>query len=108
MDTIVKHLMSVCDLGMKRRLYSGAALSMFDLISDIYVIVVFLGSEETRGVAHINIACVALGIFFQLLMVWLVNRRRSWGRIAREVLYVQEGPRIPHPELTLVSLAGTS
>jgi hypothetical protein len=70
------------------RLFGGAGLSVSDLISDVYMIVVFLGSEETRGVALVNIACVALSLFWQLALVWFVNRKRSWRRIAREVLYV--------------------
>jgi hypothetical protein len=52
------------------------------------MIVVFLGSEETRGVAHVNIVCVALSLLMQLLLAWFVNRKRSWKRIARELLYV--------------------
>ncbi|GMI26526.1 hypothetical protein TeGR_g9484 [Tetraparma gracilis] len=88
MNEITKHILSVADFGLKMRLFSGAGLSIFDLVSDVYMIVVFLGSEETRGVAHVNIVCVALSLGIQLLLVWLVNRKRSWRRIAREVLYV--------------------
>ncbi|GMI31950.1 hypothetical protein TeGR_g13688 [Tetraparma gracilis] len=88
MDAIVKHLLSITDFGLKMRLFSGAALSMFDLMSDVYMIVVYLGSEETRGVAHANIVCVALSLLLQLWLVLIVNRKRSWRRIAREVLYV--------------------
>jgi hypothetical protein len=88
MDTVAKHLMTVCDLGMKRRLYSGAALSVFDVVSDIYMIVVFLGNEETRVVAYINIACIVLSTFIQFCMTWHVHRKRSGKRIARELLYV--------------------
>ncbi|GMI25029.1 hypothetical protein TeGR_g7457, partial [Tetraparma gracilis] len=35
-----------------------------------------------------NIVCVALSLFFQLWITWFVNRKRSWRRIAREVLYL--------------------
>jgi hypothetical protein len=52
------------------------------------MIVVFLGSEETRGIAHVNIACVALSLLVQSLLAWFINRKRSWRRIARELLYV--------------------
>jgi hypothetical protein len=52
------------------------------------MIVVFLGSEETRGVAHVNIVCVALSLLSQLVIVWFVNRKRPWRRMAREALYV--------------------
>jgi hypothetical protein len=63
---------------------------VFDLVSDIFMIVSYLGSAETRGVAHASIACVALNLLTQLLGVWFVNRKRSWRRIARELLYVRE------------------
>ncbi|GMI27428.1 hypothetical protein TeGR_g4072, partial [Tetraparma gracilis] len=56
MNEIAKHILSVADFGLKMRLFSGAGLSVFDLMSDVYMIVVFLGSEETRGVAYVNIA----------------------------------------------------
>jgi hypothetical protein len=88
MNEIAKHSLSITDFGLKMRLFSGAGLSVFDIISDVYMIVVFLGSEETRGVAHVNIVCVALSLLMQLVLVWFVNRKRSWRRIAREVLYV--------------------
>ena len=88
MNEIAKHILSVADFGLKMRLFSGAGLSVFDLVSDVYMIVVFLGSEETRGVAHVNIACVALSLLAQLVLVGFINRKRSWRRIARELLYV--------------------
>jgi hypothetical protein len=88
MDEIAKHLLSTTDSGLKMRLFSGAGLSVFDIISDVYMIVVFLGSEETRGVAHVNIACVALSLFWQLVLIGIVNKKRSWRRIAWELLYV--------------------
>ncbi|GMI31785.1 hypothetical protein TeGR_g9820 [Tetraparma gracilis] len=88
MNEIAKHILSIADFGLKMRLFSGAGLSVFDIISDVYMIIVFLGSEETRGVAHVNIACVALSLLMQLLLVSFVNRKRSWRRIAREMLYV--------------------
>jgi hypothetical protein len=88
MNEIAKHIISIADFGLKMRLFSGAGLSVFDLVSDVYMIVVFLGSEETRGVAHVNIACCALSLFWQLAIVGFVNKKRSWRRIARETLYV--------------------
>jgi hypothetical protein len=88
MNEIAKHILSTTDFGLKMRLFSGAGLSMFDLVSDVYMIVVFLGSEETRGVAHVNIACVALSLLAQLWTTWSVNKKRPWRRIARELLYV--------------------
>ncbi|GMI34748.1 hypothetical protein TeGR_g13050, partial [Tetraparma gracilis] len=88
MNVIAKHIISIADFGLKMRLYSGAGLSVFDLVSDVYMIVVFLGSEETRGVAHVNIVCVVLSLLLQLWLAWFVNRKRGWRRIAREALYV--------------------
>jgi hypothetical protein len=88
MNEIAKHILSIADFGLKMRLFSGAGLSVFDLMSDIYMIVVFLGSEETRGVAHVNIVCVALSLFWQLALTGFVNKKRGWSRIAREMRYV--------------------
>jgi hypothetical protein len=88
MNEIAKHILSIADFGLKMRLFGGAGLSILDLISDVYMIVVFLGSEETRGVAYVNIACVALNLFTQLVTVWGVNRKRNWRKMAREMLYV--------------------
>jgi hypothetical protein len=88
MDEITKYILSVADFGLKMRLFGGAGLSVFDLISDVYMIVVFLGSEETRGVAQLNIVCVALSLLNQVAIVLFVNMKRPWRRIAREMLYV--------------------
>ncbi|GMI23650.1 hypothetical protein TeGR_g6548, partial [Tetraparma gracilis] len=88
MDEIVKHLLSTTDFGLKLRVFGGAGLSVFDLISDVYMIVVFLRSEDTRSIAHVNIACVVLSLIVQGVVVYLVNKKRSWRRIAREMLYV--------------------
>jgi hypothetical protein len=88
MNVIAKHIISIADFGLKMRLFSGAGLSVFDIISDVYMIVVYLGSEETRGVAHVNIACVALSLLMQLWLVAFVNKKRGWRRIVREALYV--------------------
>jgi hypothetical protein len=88
MNEIAKHILAVADFGLQMRLFSVAGLSVFDLVSDVYMIVVFLGSEETRGVAHVNIMCVALSLLTQLLLVWFVNSKRSRKRIAQELLYV--------------------
>ncbi|GMI28919.1 hypothetical protein TeGR_g7534 [Tetraparma gracilis] len=88
MNVIVQHILSIADFGLKMRLFSGAGLSVFDLVSDIYMITVFLGSDETRGAAYFNIACVAFSLFCQLYVTWLVNRKRPLRRIARELLYV--------------------
>jgi hypothetical protein len=87
-NEIAKHILSIADFGLKMRLFSGAGLSVFDLISDVYMIVVFLGSEETRGVAYVNIVCVALSLLAQLFIAWFVNRKRPWRRIVREAMYV--------------------
>jgi hypothetical protein len=50
------------------------------------MIVQFLGEEETKGVAYANIACVALSLFWQLVVVWIVNKKRSRWKQAQELL----------------------
>jgi hypothetical protein len=88
MEAITGHLLSVVSLGTKLRLYSGACLSIFDMVSDVYMTTVFLGDPATKGVAYANIACVALSLVVQLLVAWVVHRRRGWRKVAREMLYV--------------------
>jgi hypothetical protein len=90
MNEIAKHQLSSSDFGLKLRLYFGAVLSVFDLLSDVYMTVVFLGSEETRGAAHLSIACCALSLVMQLWLVLFVNRKRKKRRILWEILYVRE------------------
>jgi hypothetical protein len=86
-EEVVGHLAGVANFGMKARLFSGAGLSVFDLISDVYIITMFLGSEETRGVAYANIACCVLSMIGQLVVALLANRRRSKWRILREAFF---------------------
>jgi hypothetical protein len=94
------------------RLFSGAGLSVFDLVSDIYMITVFLGSDETRGAAYFNIACVALSLTVHLYVAWFVHRKRPLRRIARELLYVRAVTLSCAPatdsSLALAPPAGTS
>lgn len=87
-NVIVKHLITVASFGLKARLFSGAALSHFDLASDIYISTVYLRSNETKSAAHAIIVCIAISLFFQLYAVWIANKKRSWRNIALEALYV--------------------
>jgi hypothetical protein len=83
MDSIVVELSSKAPLGVKLRVYSGAALSILDGLSDAWMIRAFLINGQTFY-AMLSIGSLCLNIFFQLILVFLQtmklreHRRRTF------------------------------
>ena len=64
MNTIAKRLLSEAGWGLKMRLYSGAFLSVMDMISDIAMINKFFG-EGRNFYARFILCSIAANLFFQ-------------------------------------------
>ena len=70
------------------RLFGGALLSTFDLITDIYMIWTYYSTGE-NGFAIASLISLLSNIFAQLVLVFLQNRKqKSNGRLFKEILYV--------------------
>ncbi|GMI12483.1 hypothetical protein TrLO_g2953 [Triparma laevis f. longispina] len=69
------------------RFIFGASLSSFDTITDIYMIQTYWASGET-GFATATIITLLVNLTFQLLIVYMQNRKQTIGRILTEIMYV--------------------
>ena len=70
--------------GMVLRVSMGAALSITDAVTDIYVISTYYKSEELYGQANTLLAMVIGNIFFQLINVLAQYKGKNWGEFLRE------------------------
>jgi len=67
MNTIAKRLLSESGWGLKFRVYSGAVLSMMDMVSDIVMIVQFF-EEEKDFYAKAVLTSIVSNLALQVLM----------------------------------------
>ena len=64
--------------GLYYRVGLGAGLSTMDMISDLYIVTVFL-KEGKYGYAYANIMMILTNWLFQLLIVWAQTGRNILG-----------------------------
>ena len=72
--------------GMVWRVSVGAALSMLDAVTDIYVIVTYYNTEGLRGQANAMLAMIATNMGIQILVVLGQYKKKSWKVKVKEVL----------------------
>jgi hypothetical protein len=90
MESIAASLLSETSLGVKLRAYSGAAMSVLDMLSDIYVVNDMM-NEDRGSLALALFIMVLLNIAIQLAIVWVQNRKakkKSTWMVLKEVFYV--------------------
>jgi hypothetical protein len=80
---IVKKLFMKSTLGLKARVTVGAATSMLDLVTDVYVTHKFW-SEKKYGYFKASLASLAVSIGIQMLTVYAQNRKLGMKRVLRE------------------------
>jgi len=83
---IVNNLLRNNKFGMIFRVSVGAALSMSDAATDIYVISTYYGKEELVGQANVFLAMILSNIFVQMVIVMSMYQRSGWRVILRELL----------------------
>jgi hypothetical protein len=76
MDTVALRLLGKVSWGLKFRVFSGAGLSFMDLVSDINVIVLYLGDPDTERYGTLLLVMVGTCIMLQMLIVYLQNKAR--------------------------------
>ena len=72
------------------RVAMGAGLSILDMATDIFVIVGYMGKEETKGYGWSLLWMIVASMVLQLLVVFVQNRKKPWA-MAKEVLNVLTG-----------------
>ena len=87
MNRIAMRLLADVAWGAKLRLYTGAALSIMDMITDVMAVRRFwlLGNY---GYAYANIGFIAASLFIQLILVYGQNRKKGMKAITYEAMVV--------------------
>ena len=87
MNTIAKRLLSKSGWGLKMRLYSGAFLSIIDMVSDIAMINQYF-KDGNGFYAQSILVSISANLAVQVVIVYGQNRRKSVWKILYEVLVV--------------------
>ena len=81
-EDIAKHIMSKSNISTFR-LFFGAALSIFDAYTDIYMIISFYETGD-MGFYYASIMMMVANAFMNLLVSYLQNRRKGLQAILKE------------------------
>ena len=90
-----EHMLTICQThsaprdsiyGMVWRVSVGAALSMLDAVTDIYVILKYYNTEGLRGQANAMLAMIATNMGLQILVALGQYKKKSWKVKVKEVL----------------------
>ena len=80
-------LLSRCSIyGMVWRVSVGAALSMLDAVTDLYVISKYYSTVGLRGQANAMLAMIVTNMGIQITTVLGQYKKKSWGVKVKEVL----------------------
>jgi hypothetical protein len=88
MNTVGTRLLAKSKLGAKFRLYSGAGLSTFDMITDVSMIIEYLNTPGQEHYGHALIAMVSLCLLAQLFIVRGQTKKRPKLEFAKEAAIV--------------------
>ena len=72
--------------GVVWRVSAGAALSMLDAVTDIYIITKYYNTEGLRGQANAMLAMIVTNMGLQILLVLAQYKKKSWKVKAKELL----------------------
>jgi len=90
LNVVAKRLLGEVSWGLKTRVIMGAGLSLTDMATDVFVIVRYMGEEETKGYGWILLGMVAACMVIQLLVVFAQNKGKPW-MLATEATIVLTG-----------------
>jgi len=86
--------MKTAPWGVMWRVCTGAALSVLDIVTDVVVIVGYMGKEETRGYGYSLLMMLVGSMVLQLLLVFAQHRKKP-SAMAKEILVVITGLKAP-------------
>jgi len=84
---VAQEVMNTAPWGLMWRVCTGATLSVLDMVTDVVVIVGYMGEEETRGYGYSLMGMLAASMVLQMLGVFVQHRKKPWA-MAKEVLVV--------------------
>ena len=85
LNKVGKGIFAASNTGAKFRAYSGAALSLMDMASDIVMILTYF-EEKRFGFADGVLATILINAIVQLLIVWIQNRKMGKAYLLQEVV----------------------
>ena len=74
--------------GSKYRLYMGAFLSMLDMGTDIYMILIYWNTPGMKRAGDLMFRLLMMNVASQLLIVVSQNKKAPWRVLFWEMLYV--------------------
>ena len=90
LSKIAGKLLTSSSMGLAKRVGLGAALSITDLFSDIMVVLDYYKTGKTKA-ANALLAMIGINIFFQLVLVYSQNRKRTRLTILKEAVIALSG-----------------
>ena len=87
---VAQEVMKTAPWGLMWRVCTGASVSMLDIVTDVVVIVSYMGKEETRGYGYSLLGMLVGSMVLQLLIVFSQTRKKPW-EMAKEMLIVITG-----------------
>jgi len=91
---VAQEVMKTAPWGLMWRVCTGATLGVLDIVTDIVVIVGYMGNEKTRGYGYSLLMMLVGSMVVQLLLVFVQNRKKPWA-MAKEMLVVITGLKAP-------------
>jgi len=91
---VAQEVMKTAPWGLMWRVCTGATLSVLDIVTDVVVIVGYMGKEETRGYGYSLLMMLVGSMVLQLAVVFGQNRKKQWA-MAKEILVVITGLKAP-------------
>ena len=80
-------LLSWCSIyGLIWRVSVGAALSMLDAVTDIYIISKYYNTEGLHGQANVMLAMIVTNMGIQIIVVLGQYKKKNWKVKVKEVL----------------------
>jgi hypothetical protein len=90
LEEIVMKLFMKSTLGLKARVTVGAATSMVDLLTDVYVTHKFWSDRE-YGFFKASLASLAASVGLQMFLVWGQNKKLGMKRVVQELIPILLG-----------------
>jgi len=90
MDVVAKRLLGEVSWGKKTRVVMGAGLSLMDMATDVFVIIGYMKSAETKGYGWSLLWMIAGSMLLQLCTVYMQNRKKPL-KLLWEALIVLTG-----------------
>jgi len=87
---VMQHALVSHPIWLYLRVFKLTIVSMLDLVTDIFVIVKYMGNEETKGYGWSLLAMVVSCLLLQVLLVVIQNLKKP-SKIPLEVVYVFTG-----------------